>query len=112
MTSRRDYDRTLRAVKAVINSWDPYRLLANGMPTDEFEPEIRDLVALIPRIRTQADTVNAISKVFSKWFEDETFGPEYCMDVGEELYLVLVREGIIAVGPSNAGVPPTASGRG
>ena len=93
----------------MIDSWEPYRLLANGMPSDEFEPEIRELVGSIPRLRTQADVVSAISSVFSRWFEPTEFKTEDCGDVGRELYDLLVQEGFIAAVPDNKPVHLTSA---
>ncbi|WP_211656067.1 hypothetical protein [Planococcus alpniumensis] len=37
-------------VKSIIDEWDPIGLLDLGCPEDEYNPEIKDIVALLPNV--------------------------------------------------------------
>ena len=93
--TRKDYEVAVEVVTNVINGWNPYCLLEDGAPTDEFGPEIRQLVTYIPGIRTRDDAARAVSEVFSKMFEPDLFAPESCGDVGARLYEELDRSGLL-----------------
>ena len=57
-------------VKAAVDAADPAGLLAIGCPPDEYEPEIRDIVA---RIESGAATdAEAIREVMTRWFGSGT----------------------------------------
>ena len=95
MQSRGDYDKAIAVVSLVIKDWDPYGLLADGAPDDEFDSEIASVVAQIPRIAGPTDAVHVVSRVFSGSFDPETFAPEYCSGVGERLHAALVEAELI-----------------
>ena len=80
-------------VRAVIHRWDPYNLLRGGAPPDEFDSEIRRLVAQVPRIRSDKDAAHAVSRVFSPSFQRTGFTPDDCSAVGRELFSVLAEAG-------------------
>jgi hypothetical protein len=101
MKTRADHERATRAVRQVIHRWDPYGLLAEGCPPDEFDAEIAAVVAEIPRIRGRADAAHVLSRIFSSSFEPERFQPEDCAAAGVELYAGLSAVGLLA------GSPPT-----
>lgn len=86
LKNRKDYDRACAIAKSVIDSWDPYRLLEDGAPDDEFEAEAASIVVHLPRILSAEDAVDAVSTVFSNAFEPDLFKPEHCRDVGERIY--------------------------
>jgi hypothetical protein len=92
---RREREKIFEAVRSVINEWDPYDLLANGAPDDEFGMEISAVIRQLDRIRSPLEASHVISRVFSSSFEPELFQVEHCQSVGERLYLVLVERGII-----------------
>lgn len=83
------------AVRSVIYEWDPYNLLADGAPRDEFDKEINAVVRQLERIRSSYDASHVVSRVFSSSFESETFQIENCRAVGERLYNVLIERGIL-----------------
>lgn len=89
------YQQMWEVTAGVIKSWDPYNLLSDGAPTDEFDQEISLVVAQIPRMHSEADTVRAISQIFSTSFEAELFTEEMCSDVGGKLYAALVEQRLI-----------------
>jgi hypothetical protein len=86
MKSKEDWKRAAEIVRSIINEWDPYSLLAEGAPDDEFEGEIASIVRQLPRIRSNNDMILAISTVFSSAFESERFRPEDCAEVGARLF--------------------------
>ena len=96
MKTRSDYEGATQVVAAVVRRWDPYALLAEGCPPDEFDSEIASVVAEVPRIRSRADAADALSRVFSSAFEPERFRPDECAQPGAELYEALVAAGVIA----------------
>ena len=95
MKTRGDYDKALVVVGAFVRSWDPYCLLAEGAPTDEFDAEIAKLVTHVPRISDPSSAADAISSVFSASFEAELFTPMQCAAQGEELFLRLSAAGLV-----------------
>ena len=96
MKTRADYERALQAVREVVHRWDPYGLLAGGCPPDEFDREIAAVVAQIPRIRSRADAVQVLSRVFSSAFERARFRPGDCAAAGAELFDVLSAQRLLA----------------
>ncbi|MFI7106768.1 hypothetical protein ACIBK9_10710 [Nonomuraea sp. NPDC050227] len=40
-------DQVAAAVRVLINQYDPEGLLGMGAPEDEYDPEVRDLTALV-----------------------------------------------------------------
>jgi len=90
LSNRKDYEKAVSVVGAVLKRWDPYSLLAGGAPSDEFDSEIASVTAQLPRIRSSNDAVHAVSRVFSSAFDPETFTVSHCTHVGNELYDALV----------------------
>ena len=50
MRTNADYDRAFALVRGVLNEWDPYGLIADGFPANEWDSEVASVVAAIPRI--------------------------------------------------------------
>jgi Domain of unknown function (DUF1871) len=96
MRIRADYDRAFAVVRDVIHEWDPYALIGGGAPPDEWDGEIASLVAQIPRIKSQNDAADAVSRVFSSAFQPEGFSPADCAEVGRRLYSSLADSGLLA----------------
>lgn len=57
-------------VKSVIDEWDPIGLLYLGCPEDEYDPEIKDIVALLSNATSVDELALIIREVFIKWFEE------------------------------------------
>lgn len=55
-------------VKSIIDEWDPIGLL-DFCPEDEYTPEIKDIVALLPNVKSVDELALKIRQVFIKWFE-------------------------------------------
>lgn len=96
MQTQEDINRATQVVREVIVRWDPYKLLAEGCPEDEFDREIASLVALVPRIRSRNDAIHALSRIFSSSFEPEKFSTEQCIVPGTELFDVLIAHSLIS----------------
>jgi len=96
MKTRQDYERTLASIGEVIRSWDPYALVREGAPQDEFDAEIAKLATHVPTIRTAEDAGRAVSSVFSSAFGPEDFDVDSCRDVGRLLFERLERDGLLA----------------
>jgi len=109
MKDRRDYKDALHVVGDVVRAWDPYALLAEGAPEDEFDAEIAQLVTHVPRMHSAADAAQAISAVFSKAFEPQLFSPAACATPGADLFDRLVDAGLVA-GPNNSFKPSPHQG--
>jgi hypothetical protein len=80
---------------ATIRDWDPYALLSGGAPLDEWDAEIAQLVTHIPRIACVSDATRAISAVFSKSFDPDTFCSDKCAAVGEAWFKSLLHAGLV-----------------
>jgi hypothetical protein len=117
MSTPCDRDRAFAIVREVIREWAPYSLLANGAPCDEWDREIRSIVAQIPRIESHIDTAHAISRVFLSSIQPDGFSPSDCAAIGRRLYCALADAGIVTgekLTPpspwSSLGTEPSASG--
>jgi hypothetical protein len=80
------YKRAMQVVGSVEREWDPYSLIADGAPADEFDSEIAGIVAQIPQIKTERDAVLVLSQVFSSAFEPGRFTPEERTEPGKRLF--------------------------
>ena len=101
LKTKTDYVLACRVVKTVIDEWDPYALLAQGAPADEFNREVAALVPHIRHIRGIEDAAQAVSHVFSAAFEAQDFGVEACRPVGSRLFDALVTAGFLPSGDSH-----------
>jgi hypothetical protein len=93
--ARREYEAALSVVQSVLASWDPYCLLEEGAPADEFEAEASALVPRLLRGASSEDAAMAVSEVFSKAFGSSEFSSAECAAVGERLYVALIASGHI-----------------
>jgi hypothetical protein len=95
MKTKADYKVALRIVSEVVREWDPYSLLANGCPADEFDAEIACVVAQIQRIKSENDATNALSRVFSSAFGAQEFTLDKCAAAGVKLFAALSAQGFV-----------------
>ena len=89
---RNHYRRKRRVLGYVIDKWDPYGLLSNGAPPDEFNIEIAAIMRRFSEIRSPQDAARVVSEVFSYYFSADDFPLVDCLDVGHDLYEALRRE--------------------
>ncbi len=75
-----------RIVKEVIDNWDPKRFL-HYTPEDEYDPEIRMIVELLPTVTSVENLALRIHEVFVKMFSvDEVFAISNCYPIALEIY--------------------------
>jgi hypothetical protein len=84
-------------VTRVVAEWDPYALLSNGSPNDEFDGEVASIVRQCSRIKSSTDAAHVISRVFASSFEPELFTAEACAQVGSRLFAELRTHGFVSL---------------
>lgn len=94
-SQKAEYRELLATVARVVADWDPYALLENGAPPDEFAHEVALVAAQVPRIESAPDAARVISEIFSTSFESKSFGADACAVVGERLFAELKKGGFI-----------------
>ncbi|AQQ53217.1 DUF1871 family protein [Planococcus lenghuensis] len=72
-------------VKSIVDEWDPIGLLNLGCPGDEYDPEIREIVALLPHVKSVDELALRIRQVLIKWFE-EYLSIEVCYPVALKIW--------------------------
>jgi hypothetical protein len=92
---RKEWKQLEPIVRDVIHKWDPYGLLGDGAPQDEFDSQILTIVGRLRGITTPLGCVVAISDVFSASFEPERFGMDDGRQVGQNLFDALKEAGLI-----------------
>ncbi len=95
MKTKSDYKKAFDLVTSVINEWDPYYLIKQGCPNDEFDAEVGDILPRIKEMKDSDDCVRVVSEVFKKWFSAKEIDEEECSDVGIKLYNTLHSHGFI-----------------
>ncbi|MFC7301085.1 hypothetical protein [Cognatiluteimonas weifangensis] len=73
MKDRREYEKAVEIIGCVIRAWDPYSLIAEGAPADEFNGQIAKITAKVPTFRSPSDAAQVISAVFSASFGPRVF---------------------------------------
>ncbi|RVX47782.1 hypothetical protein EDD27_10733 [Nonomuraea polychroma] len=80
-------DQVTAAVRVLINQCDPEGLLGMGAPEDEYDPEVRDLTALV--CGEEEITAEAVGAVWNRWFNEvsewSTRKPEQVNEVAAPL---------------------------
>lgn len=94
-SQKAEYRELLAIVARVVADWDPYALLENGAPSDEFAHEVALVAAQVPGVKSASDAVRVISEVFSSAFESKSFGANTCDVVGERLFAELKESGFV-----------------
>jgi len=89
------YKTALERVRLIIDEWDPYALLENGAPADEYESLAMSVVGKSSRAFSAEDVVQAVSSIFSGAFEPEHFQVEQCREVGLKVFAALQDEGFV-----------------
>lgn len=70
----------MAAVRALIKGYDPEGLLGMGAPDDEYDSEVRDLVALVHG--GEEITPEAVSTVWNRWFDNVS---DWCVRKPEQV---------------------------
>ena len=96
MKDRRDYKEATEIVGSIIRAWDPYCLIAEGAPPDEFDSQIAKITAKVPSFRSSSDVASAVSAVFLASFgQDEMFSPSDCSEPARQIFLELGRANLL-----------------
>lgn len=75
-------------VRSVVNSADPIQLFPMA-PTDEYDPEIKEITQLILKAKSQTHLAHLTKEVFDKWFSPSLAGPiEKYLSMAHELWLI------------------------
>jgi len=88
---RRDYEKALEIIGAIIRAWDPYNLINEGAPSDEFDDQIAKITARAPAFYGIDEIALAISDVFSDSFGPGSFTPADCFQPAQEIFMELRR---------------------
>ncbi|SDR20667.1 hypothetical protein SAMN05428982_3616 [Pseudoxanthomonas sp. CF385] len=91
MKDRRDYEKAIEIVGSVIRAWDPYCLIAEGAPIDEFDGQIAKITARVPGFHSSEDAAQAISDIFSRSFGPDTFSAADCLGPAQQIFTELGR---------------------
>ena len=86
MKDRREYEKAIEIVGGVIRAWDPYCLISEGAPIDEFDDQIARIAARVSKFRSPADAAQVISDVFSRSFGPDTFSAADCSEPAQRLF--------------------------
>lgn len=70
----------------MINDWDPYNLIQEGAPDDEYESEVAKILAGLPKCNSTKETAELISTVLTESFDSDTFPVAKCKRVSEKIY--------------------------
>ena len=73
-------------LKVLINAWDPYGLIDEGAPTDEFESEITKILAGLSKCKSSDDATKLIADIFRQSFESDKFSDDSCQQIGHKVY--------------------------
>lgn len=87
------YIKTLDIVRESIHRIDPYGLLANGSPKDEFDFEIRAITLQIPHCQSSKDIAYAIAKVINNSFSLDRKIEEFELE-SEWIFAMLIKHKI------------------
>ena len=80
-----DWTRVREVVTEEINRWDPLGLMDAGAPSDEFEPEIKELVLALRRIKCEEELALKMIVVFEEMFS-LPFYYTYCLNVTKRIW--------------------------
>jgi len=96
MKDLRDYEKAIEIIGGIIRAWDPYCLIQEGAPADEFDGEIAKITSRVPSFRNSSDAAQAISEVFLASFgQGEKFSPVDCSEPAEQIFLELGRANLL-----------------
>ena len=96
MKDRRDYEKAIEIIGDIIRAWDPYSLIAEGAPMNEFDDQIAKITARVPSFRSPSDAAQAISAIFSASFGPETFSAIDCSSPADKLFMELGRANLLS----------------
>ena len=94
MKTKQDFRIATKIVSESIHRIDPYSLLSEGSPTDEFDSEINSIVGQLHRCSSGNDVSHAIARVLSSSF-GEKYDPKEFEVEGQNIYNTLLAKGLV-----------------
>jgi hypothetical protein len=82
----KEYNEALLAIREIVNKIDPINLFP-GVPEDEYDPEVSDILSEIINCNTSEELTIMVQTVFKKWFS-EKIDKSRLVNVGEDLQLI------------------------
>ena len=96
MKDRWDLEQAVAIIGTAIRAWDPYSLISEGAPSDEFDGEVARIAAMTDRFRTPEDIADTISAVFLASFgQEERFSPQDCVVPAVQIFQELGRANLL-----------------
>ena len=65
---KRQYQKLFNEVRAVLNRHDPWGLLADGAPQDEYEPEVGTILPRLLQAQSPEEVHRMVAEEFQAWF--------------------------------------------
>ncbi|WP_298510052.1 hypothetical protein [uncultured Kordia sp.] len=66
------YGKKFTELRTIINRHDPINLLATGVPSDEYEPEVKTIIVQLEKEMTKEQIHDLIYQEFLRWFENDS----------------------------------------
>jgi hypothetical protein len=79
----KEYKEAFLSIRKIVDKIDPINLFP-GVPDDEYDPEVRDILSRIKNCKNEAELLQMVKGVFDKWF-DEDIEESRLNNVGTEL---------------------------
>lgn len=76
-------------VKELIDEWDPFNLLAIHCPDDEYDEEIKDIVEVLPKVKSAGELAIEINKIMYNAFEEDFKKSKDCLKIAERILMLL-----------------------
>ncbi len=75
-------------IRAIVNHYDPIKLLQDGCPEAEYDPEVKLIARILSRCDLNPELTTEITyRVFVHMFDERTTGPkENYQDLARDLY--------------------------
>lgn len=86
MKRNKSYKKAFLELKKLIDKWDPYDLIKNGAPEDEWNFETTKILAGLSKCSSWEDTAKLISDIFSESLDDKRFSVEAYQGIAKKAY--------------------------
>ena len=83
----------MEIVRESIHRINPYHLMEDGNPDDEFDPEIKAIAKQLERCNSGRDIAHAIARVLNSAF-NESHQPEEFLQEGDIIHKGLITNGL------------------
>lgn len=95
MKDRCEYEKAVEIIGSAIRTWDPYCLIAEGAPIDEFDGQIAKITARIPGFHSPEGVAQALSDVFASSFGPDAFSAADCSAAAQQIFSELGRANLL-----------------